>query len=339
MKPNWQQHLDETPETERFTFSIEADSDGYIDFECPATECKFCFKVNADDAQSIGTGDDASCPMCGLRKLRAEFMTPTQQEIVSEHMSQSVSAHFGSILAEMLDDFNSEFPDGGPISIQATVNHPAKPLPPAPIKSDPVFQLKIQCEKCQTRFAVVGSAFFCPKCGHSSAVRVFKDSLERIETSLKHLDRVYALIGTVSRDEAEIMCRSMVEACLSNGVVAIQRLFEQLYREKAGPNLVPPKNVFQRIQEGSDLWAALIGKAYSDFLTPTEMARLKVFFQRRHLLQHQEGMVDQKYISQSGDATYQIGQRIIVRPEDVLVLGNMLRKLAGGFLKELGYGT
>jgi hypothetical protein len=43
------------------------------------------------------------------------------------------------------------------------------------------------------------------------------------------------------------------------------------------------------------------------------MADLLRFFQQRHLLAHCEGIVDQDYINKSGDQTYAIGQRLVVR--------------------------
>lgn len=44
---------------------------------------------------------------------------------------------------------------------------------------------------------------------------------------------------------------------------------------------------------------------------------LNIIFQKRHLLAHQEGIIDEKYIEKTGDTKYKVGQRIVVKQDDV----------------------
>ena len=76
------------------------------------------------------------------------------------------------------------------------------------------------------------------------------------------------------------------------------------------------------------------GKHYVDYLTPAEVSTLTRLFQQRHLLAHTGGIVDQDYIARSGDTSYAIGQRIVVRDSAVRELLNVLRKLADGMSKD-----
>ena len=57
-------------------------------------------------------------------------------------------------------------------------------------------------------------------------------------------------------------------------------------------------------------------------------------FQRRHIYEHNNGIVDEKYIQNSGDTVYTIGQRLIVHDSDALHLLEIIRKLGNG-LKSL----
>lgn len=57
---------------------------------------------------------------------------------------------------------------------------------------------------------------------------------------------------------------------------------------------------------------------------------MRLLFQRRHVLSHRQGLVDQTYIDRSGDTTYAVGQRLVVRDADVLELADLLGKLAAG---------
>jgi len=91
-----------------------------------------------------------------------------------------------------------------------------------------------------------------------------------------------------------------------------------------------PKNVFQRLDQSSQLWKAACTHRYEDVLSGGEMADLKQLFQRRHLLAHRDGIVDQEYIDRSGDGSYAVGQRLVVKPESILRLAGLLHQLSVG---------
>ena len=76
-----------------------------------------------------------------------------------------------------------------------------------------------------------------------------------------------------------------------------------------------------------NLWKELIGESYEDWLVINELNRLIILFQRRHLLQHTQGMIDQKYLDKSGDKAYKLNQRIIIKERDVLELVGYVKKL------------
>ena len=159
---------------------------------------------------------------------------------------------------------------------------------------------------------MIGSAYFCPSCGHNSVERTFDDSIKKILSKIKNADVIRkAFVDIGKKDEAEVTIRSLIESALSDGVTAYQRLAEKLY-EKIPATPEAPFNVFQRLDDGSDLWKYACSKGYEDWLDGTEFSDLKILFQKRHILVHNEGIVDDKYIARSGDSTYRTGQRIVV---------------------------
>lgn len=185
-------------------------------------------------------------------------------------------------------------------------------------------QLEIQCDACQARYAVIGSAFFCPACGHNSVVRTYTDALTKIQ--LKRDSQAIirqALTVASGKDSAEITCRSLLESCISDGVVAFQRYCESLYSMFGDASF----NAFQRLDQGNQLWESAVGVGYTNWLDAEELSRLKILFQKRHLLAHNEGIVDDRYIAKSGDSSYKEGQRIVITERDVGDLLNCLTKL------------
>lgn len=53
-------------------------------------------------------------------------------------------------------------------------------------------------------------------------------------------------------------------------------------------------------------------------------------FQRRHILEHNNGFVDERYIQKSFDTHYKIGQRLVVKDEDVIQLIVIIKKMSEG---------
>ena len=317
--------------------SIETDDDGYLDRECPSEDCLFQFKVLLEDWKALFRDEEVFCPMCGKAGLADTFHTTEQ----AKQMEEQALDYFGAKITHALDRgaraFNRRQPKDSFIkmSMQVKGNKWVKPL--IPLKAQKEFQLKIKCEKCSANFSVIGSAFFCPCCGHSAAIRVFKDAMAKIEAKVSNLEVIRKAVAEVSEDEAAVTCRSLLESALSDGVVAFQRLCEELYSQHSQAQSKLPINVFQRLSDGSNLWKQLVGKSYDDFFSPAELERLQVLFQRRHLLAHREGIVDQKYIERSKDTGYEVGQRIVVKERDVLDMVRLIRKLTSGYLKELGH--
>ena len=85
-------------------------------------------------------------------------------------------------------------------------------------------------------------------------------------------------------------------------------------------------NAFQNLEIGASYWKDILGETYADWLTVDEMARLTLF-QKRHLISHTEGIVDQKYLDKTNDTIYKLGQRIVIKEKDVIELITLIEKL------------
>ena len=59
---------------------------------------------------------------------------------------------------------------------------------------------------------------------------------------------------------------------------------------------------------------------------------MTILFNRRHLLTHCNGIVDEKYIRNTGDNSYELGQRIIVKDKDLLRLLDIIERVVEGLL-------
>lgn len=307
--------------------AIESDEKGYIDKQCPNENCEFIFKVNKEDWADIFKDEAVWCPLCRHEAPSDKWFTIEQVKHAQAEALAVIQGKIHNSLRSGAQKFNRHQRKNAFISISMKVTSGSKRTHTIPAKAAELMQLEIQCENCQSRFAVIGSAYFCPACGHNSVIRTFRDSLRKIRAKKDCVEVVKrALIESAGKDEAELTCRSLIETCISDGVVAFQKYCEGMY-EGYGK---PPFNAFQRLDKASELWKSVIQKGFDSWLSEEELRLLVILYQKRHLLAHNEGIVDAKYTQKSGDKTYKEGQRIVISAKDIDILVSSLEKLANG---------
>lgn len=309
------------------SIEIETDENGYIDKQCPSEDCEFLFKVNEEDWSNIFRDEAVWCPFCRYENPADQWFTIEQVEHVQSEALVVVRGKIHNALKSSAHKFNRRQPKNSFISMSMKVKGGRKRTYTIPAKATEAMQLEIQCEECHSRFAVIGSAYFCPACGHNSVLRTFSDSLRKIKAKRDCVPIIKEALSAASgADDAELTCRSVIETCISDGVVAFQKYCDGLYLNYGQS----PFNAFQRLDQGSQLWKEAIGKEYTDWITSEDFSRLQVLYQRRHLLSHNEGIVDEKYLEKSGDTKYVVGQRIIVSAIDIDDLLGILEKMRNG---------
>lgn len=310
---------------------IETDEKGYIDKQCPNKDCEFIFKVNEEDWANIVKDEAVWCPLCRHEAPADQWFTIDQVEHAKNEALAVVQGKINNALRSGAQKFNRMQPKKSFISMSMKVSGEPKRTHTIPASAAELMQLEIQCEECNSRFAVIGSAYFCPACGHNSVTRTFSDSLRKIRTKKNNVEIVRAaLIESTGKDEAELTCRSLVETCISDGVVAFQKYCEGMHE----PYGKSPFNAFQRLEQASELWKKAVQKGFESWIDEGELKSLGILYQKRHLLAHNEGIVDSKYIRKSGDNSYKEGQRIVIAEKDVDVLVSALEKLANAIESE-----
>lgn len=319
-------------DTIKVPMTFQSDEKGYLDRQCPNENCEYVFKVNIDDWKEKIT-DEVHCPMCGHIASCDQWYTDEQIEVIRENAKSYVMNMAQSMLNKSFSKLANSTKNNKHIKITY------KPSKKISVRNNPIGQreewnLDITCEKCGTRYSVIGSAYFCPCCGHNSVEKVFENSISRIETMLNAQDfMLEQLTEQVGIDEANKMCRSMLEGTLGDIVSAFQKFAkENLISHSSLDTSKIKVNDFQIIAKGSELYRSHLNKPYENCLSTEELTSMNILFQRRHILEHNEGIIDEKYIEKSGDKTYSLGQRVIVKKVDAQNLLQIIKKLAE-FLK------
>ena len=321
--------LDGKPLT--ISVAIDADADGYIDKECPAENCEYVFKVNAEDKSSIVFGNTMFCPQCRHEAASDRWHTKEQIEHAKTMAMNKLKNEINSGFEADARAFNRQQPRHSFIKMSLSFSGHSRHPVSLPAPAADALRLQIGCDTCGARFAVVGTAFFCPACGRNQIERVFDDAMKKIRAKAQPgLKTEAALVEELGKDEAALVVRSMIEGGLQDVVTSFQSFATEHYRRRFPSLPLPPRNIFQRLDDGSALWKAATGSGYDRWLDAAELARLRLHLQRRHVLAHGDGIVDQEYVTKTADPLYKVGQRLVVPAADVNDAVALVEKLVAG---------
>jgi len=314
----------EIPDKISVEVGIPLDEDGYLDRACPNEICQAEFKILVEDWKEKVRDEEVFCPVCRFAAVSSDWFTEEQIEYLKSVALNEFKPVIDNMMQGIARDFNRRMPKNGFIRMSMSY----KSSTPEIVVSPKVLELMQQrycCEACGCRYAAVGSAFFCPACGHNSVQSTIAETLNTIR---KLPDIKDILRKSLDRDTAENSYRLMCEDYMNKLVTLSQRFAEVMF--DALPNsrdYNPRRNAFQNLPESSDLWEKALGNRYESMFTPDEWKELNGYFQQRHVLVHKDGLVDDDYIAKTSDPKYRSDQRLVIKEQDVLNFADLVEKL------------
>ncbi len=312
----------------RVPISLAIDEHGFLDRVCPSDQCAEAFKVHLDDWKEKVRDEQVFCPVCRHEAKATEWNTPQQEEHIRSAAEAHIRKQLSRALAADARAFNARQRRNSFVKMSMT-HRPSALRPVVPVAAADTMELRVSCEACACRYASIGAAFFCPACGHNSARTTFA---QMVATVCKTINLLPTIVSTVREsggaDAARDVERSLLEANLGRLVSSFQRLAEATFNTL--PNAVdfpPRRNLFQNLTDSSEHWFRATGRRYEDMLLPEELSDLQRLFQQRHLLTHCEGMIDQRYLDHTGDRTYGLGQRLVIKATALVRLAAIVTRL------------
>ena len=329
MFKNLQRELERLGRMKEISVPIEPDTEGYLDKECPSESCLFLFKIHDDDWSNIVRDEAVFCPSCGHVAPAKSWYPRAQVEAARDYALGTITNSMNKAMRADAAASKGRRNSNSFLSITLDVKG-GRDAVLVPVAAAEPMRLRTACEDCGCRYSYVGAAYFCPSCGANSASHTFTQTLNTIRTAagLGETLRI-----TLDPDEAEVMIRTLLEKAIQDTVMSFQRLNEQLYQRHCGK--IARRNALQNLDAGSDLWKGEFGHRYVDLIGRTKLDELRVYFQQRHLLAHQLGIVDQDYIDRSGDKTYAVGQRLFIRDTAVRDFADLIEELCQQLLGKL----
>lgn len=305
----------------KIPITIKTDKKGYLARQCP--KCGIFFKIEAEDWEKNirKSNSKMHCPICGCNATYGFWNTKQQHEEIIKRLNDFYGNYYYKEAEKALKDLKNDYG----IEVDYFVPGQKKNIWHIPIDLKEELLNNNTCKKCNTRYAVIGSPFFCPCCGFYSLF----DFLEGIEKRIKDLPKIKSKLIKWNKDIAEDYCRELIENSLVSIVTSFQKLASDKYVELNGK--LDGLNDFQNISKGSELFEKC-GYGYDKWLNDKELKQLNRFIQQRHLLVHTQGFINENYIEKSGDNTYTIGQRLVIKETDVSRLLSIVKKLGKGLM-------
>ena len=313
---------------------IELDDKGYVDRSCPSEECGTQFKILYEDWASLVREEIVFCPLCRHEADCTKWNTTEQSDYHRKLATSHIRNTIGNALRKDARRFNSKRSDRRSDSfIKVSMSYRPSSSPLAiPVAATDVMTQEFQCVECSCRYTSIGTAFFCPACGYNNIIETFSKTLQTVQ---KIVESIPALRQTFTELQDENTAADSVRHVLENSLCKIVASFQK-YAETCFlrlPNSEQFKlraNTFQRLEQSNVIWQQATSRGYTDILNEFEYQKLNMYFQQRHLLEHQDGIIDQKYMERSKDYRFTIGQRLIVSDFNVSELASIIQKLSKG---------
>lgn len=301
---------------------ITADEHGFTGRECPLPDCEGYFKIEFGTGLK-GTGIPCHCPYCGHVAGHDQFWTKDQIEYAKSIALRKITDAVRKDLKSLEFDHKPKGAFGVGISMKVKAGHPS----PIRYYREKQLETEVVCANCTLRYSVYGLFAFCPDCGQHNSLQILDKNLEVVGKMLE-------LATTAQNALAERLIENALEDCVS-AFDGFGRELCRIHANRASNLAKADKMSFQNLDGAKAGYFDLFGIDLSASVTAEDWCAAVRAFQKRHLIAHKLGVVDQDYIARSGDSHAIVGRKIGVDAEEVQALATIIRKLAPCMLANL----
>jgi hypothetical protein len=298
---------------------IQADEQGMWGRNCP--ECQQYFRTNHVFAVTC-------CPYCANYAPSLAFISKDQRKYITACYDAFARAYNGKTNTVV------EF---GEITDRTPAWHYSE------VKQQ--FHFKCATEKCSAETDILGEYGYCPRCGRTNARALFFDRLDKM---IKRIDDVKETV--TDRHARRAVWEEMTKSIVGDFEFFARHLrlklldlpMTQNRRERLlGLNFQRPLQANESLLEWFDVgiltWpgdATSPGRQVPD----SDLPFVKKMIQRRHILIHNGGIVDQEYLDHSGDCGVQLGERISVTSKEITRFLSCIRVFAENLADNIELG-
>jgi len=317
-----------------FSVPLKPDEDGMIGRECPKDECQpkyFKMSMTIPDEICEKIGDfsqiDVTCPYCGTIDNMQHYHTRSQIEWIESMMLRDVAK-------TVQDMFKSSFKPSPPTSkgmFSISITYKPGHLPSVRHYVEDRLKRTVVCDNCRYNYAVYGISFNCPLCGEGNLLQHLNRSADIIKVLLEEHERIGRERGP------EVGCQ-MVGNALEDMVGLFETFLKHIYTyeikrrlssEVAETKITKIRGNFQQLEGAETLFLEDLEFALLAKCDQKDRAFLQDQFLKRHVLTHNLGLIDKKYIEKA-QAYKKQGEELDIEPGDVLRALELVKDIIAG---------
>jgi len=305
-----------------FDIPLRADKDGMVGRECPNKECQpKYFKISLTTPDEISkkienfSQINLTCPYCGLVGSIQHYHTRSQIQMIESIVFRDVAKTIQNVLEDTFKPMPTSSKDFFSISIEYKPGQ----LPSVRHYVEQKLKSTVVCDNCGYNYAVYGISFHCPLCGMGNMLQHLNRSVDIIKVLLAEHERI-------TQERGSEVGQQMVGNALEDVVGLFEGFLKHIYiheikrrysGEKTESKIAKIGTTFQRIEGGDELFSKDLDFALFAGTKQDDVTFLQEQFLKRHVLIHNLGLVDQKYIEKAQVYQKQ-GVELDVKPADVL---------------------
>lgn len=298
----------------RVSVSIQSDADGYTGRECPNRDCEGYFKVTFGTGLK-GEGLPCHCPYCGHTESHDHFWTKAQIEYAKSVALRKVMQAVQKDLKAMEFDIKPK----GMLGIGMSLKVKDGRLPPLRHYREKRLETEVVCDHCTLKYMIYGVFAFCPDCRTHNSLQILVKNLELAEKQVDLASQVHAELSN-----------HLIADALENAVASFDGFGREACRvnaPKANDPAKAEKISFQNPTGARTNVQQLFGNDFAQNIDAADWEFINGCAQKRHLLAHNMGVVDQHYLTKTGDRTAVEGRKVQITGEEVKRLVGCLRRL------------
>jgi len=282
--------------------SMPTDNKGLTGRECPV--CKKYFKIK------FGTGlkgpVPCHCPYCN-------YIAPHDQFWTEEQINYVKSVALNYVSNELLKTFKKSEVKAKPnqlISFEIKVK--GKPTPIA-YYSERDLEQNVLCKNCTLEYAIYGKFGYCPDCGIHNSHEIFITNIELFKKLL-----------TLSQNSDPAVSKLIIEDALENSISTFDGFCRGALKIKDSTLNIS----FQNIDNARKSLIKKYNFNIAQGINKTDWEKIIFAFQKRHLLAHNLGKIDQEYINKTNSGQGLLGKPVSISREEVIKITDLLKKMA-----------
>jgi Zn finger protein HypA/HybF involved in hydrogenase expression len=294
-------NMNPTPEAPMVPVFLVSDKEAFFGRTCP--KCQGYFRTTK-------IAKVMHCPYCSIRANLIRFTTKNQLQFIDEVRKRFLAGFSGDEVKEIdLDAIAKVLPNNRPTWAYSEQRR----------------QNSFTCEKCENRYDILGEYGCCPKCGARNSLQVVTKYLDRLFAQFESADANIA-----DRSDRQIEWEKMTTRSISD----FEAMARDIQKELIEVPMTPTRRnevkqiSFQQILKARESLRGFFAIDLFESIGEDEQAFLNKMFNRRHVLTHNGGRVDQEYLDRSGDSSVELYEKIVVRSREIYRLIPLLKTIA-----------